>query len=294
MKQIESGWCNITSAYLDSSPDDSFLTHGKDRWHTVVFFSMVGQLTELVDRVNRIGNGLGLSKWHNSDRARGDARRYRRTFMRMALELAESKDIRVRAFSFLESGVRSVKVSLISNLRLIANYVEWHNHEKDGNMWATFTFPRKVPCSMPEAQSCYILMLAEIIGTYRYDAVRYFADKGDTKPVYLDLCIDKLSGDTADVHWNAHALQEIITAISDGWIGLSMNRESDVSPGDLLVDNMCGWLNSALEKPRSFATGTSKVLSSFGDVFTWHVFTQNRWVKADELLPQKNRYPRKQ
>lgn len=201
------------------------------------------------------------------------------------LDLAKSNEFGLQAFSFLESRAKVAKPLLIENLRLAKVYEEWPNAQQENQVWATFTFPLKEPCSMSLSQAIYTITLAEIVGAYWYNAKKRFTDEGNGKPTYLNLCIDKLSGDTADAHWRAHVLKEIASVISDGWIGLSMNRDSDSAAGDLLADNMCGWLNSGLEDTQSLASDAAKRLGAFHEVFNWYELGATlRWTNAVERL----------
>ena len=89
--------------------------------------------------------------------------------------------------------------------------------------------------------------------------------------VALTIISDKLSGDDDFRRKNEQNFRKLIDPDGEGMpITLTRSSESDKYPGDLLVDNLAGWLNAAISQPNGEFAESAGVLASKPSYKGWH------------------------
>jgi hypothetical protein len=108
----------------------------------------------------------------------------------------------------------------------------------------------------PENQLLPLLFMGwSIAGQYRAHASAMGQHAPDAN-VVLTVISDTLSGDDSNRRDSEQLLKWLLdadadTAVADPRIVVTHSFESDKHPGDLLADNLAGWLNAAISDPSS-------------------------------------------
>lgn len=143
----------------------------------------------------------------------------------------------------------------------------------------------------PENQMLVLLLMSWFIADqfvfYRNDIVR----SGKTKFSDLRFTVvsDKLSGDDGESRKKSETnLRNLIDPDAENVpLFLTRSPASDVFSGDLIADNLAGWLNTAMQGPTSKSAQIARSLISLGTWNGWHQLVTH--TSKLELAPAAHR-----
>jgi hypothetical protein len=108
----------------------------------------------------------------------------------------------------------------------------------------------------------YAFLFRDIVGRNRYGF----------DGLHLTVVSDKLSGDDDYRRKSERNLRNLIDSENDGEVPLVLarSRASDTFSGDLMVDNLVGWLTAAMNDPGGSFAGYARGLIASGVWTGWH------------------------
>lgn len=298
MKQVAAKGNCMPTAHLylfsDGCPDD-WLVDGRDnRWHTIVYFAFQStpSLQSKIETGAHFHTVLAqdhvfqnmfskllaplpeqrLRKWKTSDA-------YKNRFIAAFSSAAPLVTPMINAYSYQERTLRASKDALL------AAYNRHGITEKDlGFGESSDAKNRKVlrhtfmnfnglhVITRLENQMLVLLLMAwAAADQFRFYAREIIgnADLGFDR-LAMTVVSDKLSGDDDTKSESENNLRMLIDPYSDAPINLTRSPQSDQHVGDLLVDNMAGWLNSCMESPSGEHAQKFLDLSSRYSIQGWH------------------------
>lgn len=274
--------------FSDACPSD-WLTDGfDDIWHTIVYLlvqsdpclqplvergapheavlahdaSFVGLIDEIQSKLP--GKKLRQWKYGNQD--------YRSTFCTAFAETAIRRQVILTACSFQEKTLRASKRALIEAYNTYPGGIEGRgigfqettDHKGRLQMkhaFLNFSGYHEIKC--PENQMLVLLLMSWFLA----DQYSYFrkliveSKKYGFERLSLTVVSDMLSGDDRLRPYNEVNLRNLIDPEEDSSpIVLTRSTRKGNFPGDLIADNMAGWLNRAISEPTSeYANHTCNV-----------------------------------
>ncbi len=284
--------------FSDACPTD-WLEDGKDdQWHTVVNFVFQSDPSLQMD----VDEGLSHSDILNKDpvftgftckvsaglrsgqlRKWATSSAYKSRFCQSFVG-AQQGDYRpiISACSFQEKTLRAKKEILQHsyNQRLggiegrgigFEEFVDDKGRLQMKHSFVNFFGYHEIQC--PENQMLVILLMAWFIadqyGFYRREIVE--CGQLGFNELSITVVSDKLSGDDDFRPKNKRNLRNLIDPeMHRVPIVLTRSAQSDVHPGDLIVDNLAGWLNAAISDPSGEFARAAKGIEGTGIWNGWH------------------------
>jgi hypothetical protein len=296
--------------FSEASPSNWLATGNDEAWRTVVNFVFESDrdLPEHIDRgethievlsqdlkytsfikdlESHLPNGT-LRKWN----ARGGYKS--RLCYAFGMVMSKYKPI-VSACSFQEKTLRASKSALIGSYnRSIGahegketgseKFADTKRRLQRGRSSTSFHGYREVQSS--ENQMLVLLFMSWFIGR-QYRAYHDKIVKGghhDVGPMGLTIVSDKLSGDDDTRLMHEQNLRKLIN--SEGKAGkISLTRSTLGVPhsGDLLADNLTGWLNAAISDPKGEFSQKAKAIDYTGVWAGWTVLLNS--VDEPKFVP---------
>jgi hypothetical protein len=288
--------------FSDACPSDWLVDGQDDTWHTIVNFvfqsspdvqpqvengashmELLALDATYMDLVRALESGLPshkLKKWKTSPS-------YQLRFCRAFADVAASIKPIVSACSFQEKSLRRSKNALLASynqhiggiegrgigfeewlddsgrLRMKHSFINMGGHHKIQGL---------------ENQILVVLFMSWFVADqyifYKKDIVsnnRYGFDR-----LAMTVVSDKLSGDDDSRRNNEQNLRNLIDP--DGGnapIVLTRSPYSDSFSGDLIADNLAGWLNAAVANPGGSFGGAARGIAGSGVWAGWHVLKQS-------------------
>lgn len=289
--------------FSDACPSDWLIDGQDDVWHTIVnvIHQSDPKLQSLVEEkrgheeilsldtsyarlVSKIQSGLpvgSLQKWQ-SGRTKQAKEHYRAAFCSaFKSALTESKPM-ISACSFQEKTLRASKSALLQSYN---NHIggiegrgigfdEFTDSKGRRHMKHSFlNFHGYHEIQAPENQMLVLLLMSWFVAD---QFIFYFKDivrSGRYGFDGLDITVvsDKLSGDDDFRRKSEQNLRNLVDPDGDGLsLVLARSPVSDVFSGDLLVDNLAGWLTSAISNPSGHHAEYARQLLPSGVWTGWH------------------------
>jgi len=284
--------------FSDACPSDWLVDGQDDTWHTIVNFvfqsspdlqlqiengaphgALLASDATYMGFVRSLKSGLPsrqLRKWKTGPG-------YRSRFCRAFADVVALNRPMVSACSFQEKTLRSSKSALLASYNQYIGGVEgrgigfeeWFDDRGRSRMKHSFIDADGLhEIQGLENQVLVVLFMSWFVADqyifYRKDIVssgRYGFDG-----LAMTVVSDKLSGDDDSRRNNEQNLRNLIDPeTGKAPIVLTRSPDSDSFSGDLVVDNLAGWLNAAVKEPgRSFGDAARDIAES--GVWTgWHV-----------------------
>ncbi len=296
--------------FSEASPSNWLATGNGLAWRTVVNFVFESDrdLQEHIDRgethievlsqdlkytsfikdlESHLPNGT-LRKWNS----RGGYKS--RLCYAFGMVMSKYKPI-VSACSFQEKTLRASKSALIGsyNRNIGAHEGKETGSEKlrdtkrrlqRGRSSTSFHGYREVQSS--ENQMLVLLFMSWFIGRQymAYDEKIVKGAHHDVGPMGLTIVSDKLSGDDDTCLIHEQNLRKLINSESKaGKISLTRSTLGVPHSGDLLVDNLTGWLNAAISDPKGEFSQKAKAIDYTGVWAGWTVLLNS--VDKPEFVP---------
>lgn len=298
--------------YSDACPTDWLEDGQEERWHTIVNWAFQSDpfLQGMVDagtpphevlardalfqdmllRLHALLPG-GLKKW-------GSRGNYKGRIVAALSELVRTHRPQVNACSFQEKTLRSSEPAILHAFN--------HYLQPDGRPigFGRFTdakgrrqmlhqfvnFDGFHEIHSPENQLLVLLLMAWFVADqYVFYRKHMFQDpRNSFDAMRMTVVSDKLSGDDDFRRKNERNLNHLIDMDgNDPTLALTRSPQSDTFPGDLLVDNLAGWLNAAVSEPTGAWAETALALSATGIWQGWYVLQHSD--DRIELTPATNR-----
>jgi hypothetical protein len=288
--------------FSDGCPSDWLVDGQDDTWHTIVNFvfqsspdvqpqvengaphmELLALDAKYMDLVRALESGLPshqLKKWKTSP---GYQSRFCRAFADVA---ALIKPI-VSACSFQEKTLRCSKSALLASYnRHIGGiegrgigFEEWLDDRGRLRMKHSFVnMDGHHEIQGLENQILVVLFMSWFAADqyifYKKDIVssnRYGFDR-----LAMTVVSDKLSGDDDSRRNNEQNLRNLIDPEGENApIVLTRSPDSDLFSGDLIADNLAGWLNAAVADPGSSFGDAARDVVESGVLTGWHVLKQS-------------------
>jgi hypothetical protein len=193
----------------------------------------------------------------------------------------------VSACSFQQKTLRASKVALIRSYNNHIGGIEGRGigfeefKDTEGRLQMKHSFVNfngYHEIRAPENQMLVLLLMAWFIADqyvfYRKEMVT--SKRLGFERLGITIVSDKLSGDNELRQTNEQNLRNLIDPEAEGTpIVLTRSPQSDTFSGDLLVDNLAGWLNAAVSDPtEEFAHHAQKIAAS-GVWRGWHMLADS-------------------
>lgn len=296
--------------FSDGCPSDP-LVDGKDEtWHTIVnfVFQPDPSLQPLVDMNKNHIDVLGqdklfctfigdletqlsthkLQKWNaKSFKTHRRKHRYRVSFCQSFKATLLSYKPIISVCSFQEKILRASKTALLQSYNARIGGIEGRGigfkEFKDdyGRLQMKHSFVNYYGFHViqsPENQMLILLLMSLFIAD---QYVFYWKDIVASKRYGFDrlgitVVSDKLSGDNDSQQKNEQNLRELIDPEGEGFpVVLTRSPKSDTYSGDLLVDNLAGWLNAAISDPAGEFAQYAKGIAPSGVWTGWHLLLES-------------------
>lgn len=299
--------------FSDACPSDWLDDGCDDRWHTILNFvfqsdpslqSQIDMGKTHIDVLNRDRlfsefvkdlrirlSTCKLRKWNSPHRKD----RYRASFCQSFKAIQPKYKPIISACSFQEKVLRASKAALLLsyNARIGGiegrgiGFEEFKDHKGHLQMrrsYVSFKDGLHIIQS-PENQMLILLMMSWFIADqYAFfwknivASRRYGFDR-----LGITVVSDKLSGDNDSRPKNERNLKDLIDPEGEGFpIVLTRSPRSDTYSGDLLVDNLAGWLNTAISDPTGEFASYAREIAPSGVWTGWHVLL-NSDVKLESI-----------
>jgi len=261
--------------FSDACPTD-WLVDGQDEvWHTIVnlVFQSDPQLQPLIEQgrsheeiLGQDASYAGLITKIQSQLPSGKLLKWKRRGYRpkfcaaFAATLSEFKPI-ISACSFQEKTLRACKQALLESYNQHIGGVEGRGigfeefMDDKGRLQMKHCFVNLHGCHEIQATESQMLVLL-LTSWFIADQFRFFYKEIVSSGKYgfdslgLTVVSDKLSGDNHLKQISERNLQNLIDPERENIpFILTRSSRSDTFSGDLLVDNLAGWLNSAMVEP---------------------------------------------
>lgn len=268
--------------FADACPED-WLTDGQDdRWHTIVNYlfqsspdlqpqldsgalhiDLLARDAMYINMVRRLESGLPSNRLRKWKTGVG----YRSRFCRAFGQLVTSSKPWVSACSFQERTLRSSKAALLDSYNQLLGGVEGRGigfeewHDDRGRLRMKHSFVNMDGYHEIQGLDSQILVLL-FMSWFAADQYVFYRKHILSSAGYgfdrlaMTVVSDKLSGDDDSRRSNEQNLRRLIDPDSANVpIVLTRSPASDSFSGDLIADNLAGWLNAAIADP----------VNSFGD-----------------------------
>jgi hypothetical protein len=283
--------------FSDACPSD-WLVGGQDEvWHTIVnlVFQLAPTLRSLIDQgrsheeileqdelykqlnsaIQALLPSNRLSKWKTGP---GYRERFCKAFVAVAPKL---KPI-VSACSFQEKTLRASKQALLQSYNQhiggiegrgigFEEFIDDRGRRQMKHSFVNLHGPHKI--EGPEDKMLVLLLMSWFIA----DQFNFFykeiikSGKYGFDGLSLTVVSDRLSGDDNVKRMSEQNLRSLMDPGGESApLVLTRSAVSDTFSGDLLVDNLAGWLNSAMREPAGECAGYIKNLISTGIWAGWH------------------------
>ena len=284
--------------FSDACPSDWLVDGQDDTWHTIVnvVFQSAPDLQSHVERgvphiavleldpyfremIEALKSGLNsgvLRKWKTGPS-------YHASFCRAFSNIWPKYQPLVSACSFQERALRQSKAALLNayNTRIgglegrgisFREYVDRKGRLCMRHEFVDITGHHEFAC--PENQILVLLFMSWFVADQHAFYVRDIVASGRHGFDQLTVTVvsDKLSGDDDSRRVSEHCLRWLIDPETDGTpILLTRSPQSDEFAGDLLADNLAGWLNDCVSNPSGECWSMARGLEPFGAWSGWHV-----------------------
>lgn len=285
--------------YSDASPSDWLSEGANEKWHTIsnITFQSDPILLPLIESGNEPHEVLGadslfrsfiqalqsnhlpsnkLRKWKTGPG-------YRARFCKAFEEVVNQYKPIVSAISFQEKTLRKSKKAIINAYNQKIGGIERQGigfeefYDDKGRLQLKHSFVNfygyhEIQC--PENQMLVLLLMSWFVADqyifYRKDIVD--SGKFGFDSLALTIVSDKLSGDNEFRSKSEQNLRNLIDPDGKGSpVILTRSPESDKYVGDLIVDNIAGWLNSAVSDPSGDFAHRICSLASSGIWAGWYI-----------------------
>jgi len=307
----------MSRAYLylfsDACPTD-WLIEGQDEvWHTIVnlVFQSDPQLQPLIEQGRSheevLRQDISYTRLLSKIQAQlpsGKLRKWKRRGYRekfcaaFAAVQPECKPI-VSACSFQEKTLRASKQALLKSYNEHIGGIEGRGigfeefrgkKERQQMKHSFINFHGCHKVEAPENQMLVLLLMSWFIA----DQFKFFykeivkSGKYGFDSLSLTVVSDKLSGDDNSKRISEQNLRNLIDPERESIpFVLTRSHASDTFSGDLLVDNLAGWLNSAMSNPAGEYAQFARDLIPSGIWRGWHQLTSS--VSKLEAIPAVSR-----
>lgn len=287
--------------FSDGCPTDWLTDGDDDKWHTIVnlVFQSDPALQSLVEQGENHEAVLGQDAKYNdliadlqSHLPSGQLRKwetrsgYKDRFCAAFSKLQPSHRPIVSACSFQEKTLRSSKLALLNSYNKqiggiegrgigFEEYVDDKGRQQMKHSFVNFHGYNEIHA--PANQMLVLLLMSWFVADqfvfFSKDIVRNGRYGFDG--LGITVVSDKLSGDDDFRKKSEINLRNLIDPEYEGIpIVLTRSPKSDTFSGDLLVDNLAGWLNSAMADPdRKYAN------------FAWNLAPTGVWAGWHQLIP---------
>ncbi|MEZ0297671.1 MAG: hypothetical protein ACAI35_14575 [Candidatus Methylacidiphilales bacterium] len=296
--------------FSDGCPTDWLQDGKDDQWHTIVNMLIQSdpQLQPMVDQGNdhvavldqdtryqsmvkelqkELSTGK-LGKWRPKHiRKRNDKERYRESFCKAFTAIVPKYRPLVSACSFQEKVLRDSKQALLNDYNQhiggvegrgigFGEYIDSKNRRCMKHSYVNFYGYHEIDTL--ENKALVLLLMAFFVA----DQYVFHSKKiRETKPRGIEglrftVVSDTLSGDDQDKRFSEENLRKLIDPDPYPFpenapiITLTRSPASDTFSGDLIVDNLAGWLNSAMMDPTGKYAQYARNLASKGVWAGWH------------------------
>jgi hypothetical protein len=288
--------------FSDGCPSDWLVDGQDDTWHTIVNFTfqsspdvqpqvengsshmeLLALDAKYMDLVCALELGLPshqLRKWKTSPS-------YRSKFCRAFADVATSIKPMVSACSFQEKILRSSKSALLASYNQHIGgiggrgigFEEWLDDSGRRRMKHSFINMAGLhKIQGLENQILVVLFMSWLIADqyifhekYIVSNNRYGFDR-----LAITVVSDKLSGDDDSRRNNEQNLRNLIDPEGENApIVLTRSPDSDLFSGDLVADNLAGWLNAAVSDPGGSFGDAARDVAGSGVWTGWHVLKQS-------------------
>jgi len=283
----------------DACPTD-WLGSNDEEWHTIVNMVVQSQpgvdtgaashldvlgsdvpFTQFVAALGAGGLNSGLlKKWKTSPS-------YQASFRRAYSHVWPQHRPLVAALSFREGTLRASKQALLAGYNAHIGGVEgrglgFEEYVRDGGRRMRHQFVNMSgwhQIDAPENQTLVLLLMAWFVADqYRFYHNHIVASqRHGFDELAVTVVSDKLSGDDDARPFSEARLRMLVNP--DGEvrprIRLTRSPESDTFPGDLLVDNLAGWLNCAMANRAGDCAEAARALHRQGAWVSWRVLSDS-------------------
>jgi hypothetical protein len=284
--------------FSDACPSDWLVDGHDDVWHTIVnvaFQSAPELQTDADGRLphyvvlmkdpafvamiealkSKVPSGV-IRKW-----ATGPG--YRASFCRAFSDIWPTFRPLVAACSFQEKSLRASKQGLLNSYNRHIGGIEgrgigFEEYEDDrGRRRMKHSFVDMSGYHEIKGLENQVLVLLFMSWFVADQYIFYFRDivqsgRHGFDRLALTVVSDKLSGDDDSRPHNEQNLRRLVDPQDESVpIVLTRSPKSDVFPGDLLVDNLAGWLNAAISAPSGEFSSAAASIATSGVWAGWHV-----------------------
>lgn len=288
--------------FSDACPSDWLEPNKDDRWHTIVnfYFQSDPNLLPLIEKgcshedvlpqdvsynnfISTLQSKLRLKrlqKW----KSQGD---YKKRFCQAFSETVPSHMPIISVCSYQEETLRASKAALLRSYNSRIGGIDGRGigfvetPDKQGRIQMTHSFVNMNGLHTIKAPENKLLVLL-MMSWFAADQYSFFFNQIAQSGQYgfndlgLTIVSDMLSGDNDERKIGREIFKNLIDPDGEGAsIDLTRSSKSDNFSGDLLVDNLAGWLNAAISDPTSEYAGYAKDLISTGVWTGWHQLVQS-------------------
>ncbi len=300
--------------FSDACPTD-WLSEGEDEtWHTIANFTFQSDPTKQSQVNAGVAHSdiLGTDPVYTGIIARLESRLpsevlrkwktgpgYRERFCRAVAEEVRTTQLLVSACSFQERTLRKAKAALLASYNQHlggtegkgVGFEEWMDDRNRLRMKHSFVnFNGYHEIAGLESQVLVLLFMSWFVAD---QFIFHSNDLQARSPAGFDgLCMtvvsDRLSGDDDARPTHEANLRRLIDPAEEGApIVLTRSPVSDSFSGDLLVDNLAGWLTAAIEDPAGGFADTIRSSADTGVWRGWHILRDS--LTTLESVPALNR-----
>jgi len=303
--------------FSDACPTDWLADGQDDTWHTIVNFvfqsspdlqarleggaehrELLGSDSAYVEFVSRLESELPsnqLRKWKTGPG-------YRARFCRAFGQVSRAARPLVSACSFQERTLRASRPALVASYNRELGGVEGRGigfeewQDDRGRLRMRHSFVTMTGCHEIQGLQNQILVLllmswfaADQYIFYRKEIVA--SGRCDFDRLAMTIVSDKLSGDDDSRRTSELNLRRLIEPEGEVTpIVLTRSPVSDSFSGDLIVDNLAGWLNAAIAEPTSAFGDSARELVDTGVWAGWHVLRESvAKLESDSALDRLGR-----
>jgi hypothetical protein len=238
--------------FSDACPTDWLVNGQDDRWHSIVFVAIPWMATfdQLMQELGALLPGARLRRWKGRPE-------YQRRFQDAFGRIWPIYRPWINAVSFQERTMRKGKQALLrrhneyTDVGRSAGFAEWTDTQGRAQMRHEFVnFSGHHRAEAPENVMVVLLTMAWFAADqYWFYREKAIAD-GGCEDLDLRWISDRLSGDTETRRVSEVALRSLVDHDSLFQVSIESSPKGANQPGDLLVDNLAGWFNAAIEDPR--------------------------------------------
>ncbi|MCA9483105.1 MAG: hypothetical protein KC553_05180 [Nitrospina sp.] len=289
--------------FSDASPSDWLTDGGDENWHTIVnllfqtdpslipcisggrnhedVLSLDRPYQEIINNFNAKLPNNTLRKWHRSSMT------YKKKFCEIISEELNKGTLIISACSFQEKTLRNSQTALLNSYNQNIGGIEGRNidfelfDDKRGRRQMRHSFINfhgHHEIQAPESQMLVLLFMAWFFANQFIFFSENLVLNENSKSTDLAFTVvsDKLSGDDEFRPKNEMNLRNLIDPDGDQLISLGKSQQSDSFSGDLIVDNLAGLLNSAVDRQNS---ETAELITNF--------FPNSFWQGWHRLMPSE-------